>query len=140
MNRSAKIKFQAIQGLSQPGQYVSDSGFTCCIMTNAKLEELPGTYNCTWKLSPVHGCNNYHLQDENGRTVVEIHPLNVPEESEGCLGPGDAFAQFAANSIRPGMPSIDCLGVTNSVSMLAKLEADMRDSEGNQVSFDLTIE
>lgn len=128
------------------GLYVSDKGFQCYTVEKPWKEDrtdvsciAPGRYRVTWRWSDKHQCNLYHVEDPS-RPGAEIHGANVQEQLEGCVGPGAAVAPFAKDSIAPGIPSIDCQGVTESRETLALLEKDMRDPDGNQVSFWLTIQ
>ena len=128
------------------GEWLSDSGFKCCTVERPWLDNQPdvscipeGSYLCLWQFSPKHGCNNYHLQGVPGRTSVEVHSANVAVQLEGCIAPGSTISPFGKDTISPGVPPDNCFGVTNSVATLAALEKDMRDAEGNQVSFTLEV-
>jgi hypothetical protein len=100
----------------------------------------PVSYLCLFQWSPSHNANVYHLQGVDGHTQIEMHAANVIEELLGCICVGEEVAVFAASGIREGMPPTTHRGVTNSVATLAKFEASMRDAQGNQQPFTLTIQ
>ena len=135
------------------GDYVSDSGFTAVTLERpwanneanvSCIEPAPLSpalrYLALWQWSHAHGCNVYHLQNVDGHTEIELHAANVIDQLKGCIAFGMAVEEFGAGSIHPGIPAVCRRGITESVLALAKLEADMRDVDGEQQSFWLTIQ
>ncbi len=98
-----------------------------------------GVYLCRWQWSGKHSCNLYHVTNVLNRDVIEIHSANVYQQLLGCISPGTDYAMFKRDSIRPGCPDRDMVGVTNSKTCLAQLEKDMRDKDGKQENFELEI-
>lgn len=146
MDRQATLVRQTSTPQGTPGHYVSDSGFSAFSIEKPYVNDEnniscinPGTYLCQWLYSPKHNCNVYHVKTNDNRIAVEIHSANVQEQLQGCIALGATSAIFTANSIMPGMPSVDSPGVTNSVETMAQFEKDMRDEQGNQVPFWITI-
>lgn len=97
-----------------------------------------GTYLFKWRTdSPKHGAcyeewddpSTPKKEDVPGRTNVQIHAANWPEQLLGCLAPG---AQVAYISPGPGMPAKK--GVTSSKATLKALEDFF-----NRETFELTI-
>jgi len=138
------------------GNWLSDSGFRCVTGEDPDLDNKPevscvpfGRYICLWQWSKSHGRNVYHLQNVPGRTNCEIHSGNLcgnkpkGEESDvcGCIIVGKDFGTFAIGQVVGKHPPLKKAqrGVVSSVEALAKLEADMRDSDGQQMAFWLTI-
>lgn len=52
-----------------------------------------GVYDVTLEYSPKHKRVVPLLHDVPGRTEVEIHILNFPSDTEGCIGPGLAAGE-----------------------------------------------
>lgn len=128
------------------GDWVSDSNFSCKTIEKPWLDNaadescIPcGRYFVLWQWSAKHNCNLYHLQNVPNRTAVEIHPANLQIQLLGCIAPGNSISTFSVDSIKPGIPSVSSTGVTSSVETLSKLEKDLQDDQGNQLSFWLTI-
>jgi hypothetical protein len=135
------------------GDYMSDSGFSAKSVERPWVDNLQGVscvppeplatpirYLAKWQWSAKHGKNLYHLVGVEGRDEIEMHSANVFEQLLGCIALGEDAAEFAADSLHPGVPSVAMQGVTNSVETMARFEADMRDEDGNQVDFWLTIQ
>lgn len=53
-----------------------------------------GTYNVTRFKSPSKG-DVFLLHDVPDRSMIEIHPANVPTELLGCIAPGLEFGELA---------------------------------------------
>ena len=102
-----------------------------------------------WTWSPAHKCNLYGIRDVPRRSSILIHAGNLSgdvskgygSDVEGCVLAGLGVGEFAPGSIHasPAKPAIKQRGVTASRATLALLEADMRNKEGEQESFWLTI-
>lgn len=128
------------------GRLTLDDGWTCYTCELPWLDNAPdvscippGQYQALWTWSPEHGCNNYRLQAVAGRSAVEIHPANVPQELEGCVALGLGIVVFRKDSIRPAMPPVDQMGVASSVEAVAEMEKRFRDTDGAQLPFWITI-
>ena len=155
--RTATLTRQPSNDAGTFGDWLSDSGWSC------RTGELPwrdnasriscvpcGTYRAVWRWSAAHGKNLYLLINVPRRSEVEIHSGNVcgdtalgyASEVKGCILPGLEISTFPAGTSLEGGKIVlpkDQPGVTQSVVALAKLEADMRDKDGKQSDFDLTI-
>lgn len=106
----------------------------------ANLSDIPrpARYPARYQWSEKHQRSLYHIEVP-GRTVIEWHAANVHWQLLGCGAPGDAVAIFKANSLHPGMPPVDCRGVTNSGATLEKFHEAMQDANGKQMPFWLDI-
>ncbi len=129
-----------------PGSLKTDSGLVFKTIERPWLDNKPyvsciptGVYVAKFQWSAKHSCNLYHLQDVPGRDVIEIHPANVYQQLLGCIALGTDFALFKRDSIRPGCPDRDMVGVTNSKTCEAQFEKDMRDKDGKQENFELEV-
>ncbi len=147
MDRSAILTRQPSTPDGTFGQWVSDSGFQCVTLEKPWMDNEtdqscipPGKYLVLWQWSPKHQANVYHLQNVPNRVAVEIHSANLQVQLQGCLAPGVAIADFAANAISPGIPEVASKGVTSSKETIVKLEKDLQDKDGNQINFWLTIQ
>ena len=87
----------------------------------------PARYPVRYQWSNKHSRDLYHILDVPNRDVIEIHSANVQAQLLGCGAPGEAVAEFKANSIHPGMPPVDCQGVTSSVDAIAAFHEAMKD-------------
>ncbi len=133
---------------AQFGDWVSDSGFTCKTLERPWLDNAPDVscippaptesliYQVKWMWSPAHGKNLYQVQGVDARSGIEIHSANIAPQLEGCIAVGRDIELFPENSIGQNPAQY---GVTLSLDTLAQLEKDMRDENGNQVDFELTI-
>jgi hypothetical protein len=58
-----------------------------------------GSYPCKVRYSPHNGCDVIGVDGIPGRTDIEIHPANKPEELLGCIAVGETQApDFIGNS------------------------------------------
>ena len=64
----------------------------------------------------------YEIMRVPGRTAILQHSANVIDQLEGCQAPGLAVATFTKDSIKPGVPHSDELGVAGSVAALKAWE------------------
>lgn len=126
---------------------VTDTGFKFCMVErpwdgnkpDVSCIPRPACYPATWEYSPKHDCSLYHLKVKD-RTAIELHSANVFEQLLGCGAPGSNMIIFKKDSIRPGLPSRDMLGVMESRKTLAAIHDEMRNKEtGKQESFWLEV-
>lgn len=155
--RTANLTRQPSTDEGTFGDLVADSGWSC------KTAELPwrdnatgiscvpcGTYRAVWQWSQAHARNLYHLINVPMRSEVEIHSGNLAgdtsqgycSEVRGCILPGLSFGVFpGGTALEKGKFTLgkDQKGVEASVAALALLEKVMRNEDGSQQDFDLTI-
>lgn len=62
----------------------------CYTLENLEKAIPVGTYLIKMDWSPRFQMLTPHLQDVPGRTFIEIHPANKPEDLEGCIGVGES--------------------------------------------------
>ena len=142
--RKATIFRQPSTKDGTPGRYVSDSGLTFQTIERPWLNNkrdvscIPeGVYQAVWGWSQKHSCNLYRLTGVPDRDDIEIHPANVYQQLMGCASMGSDRVLFKRDSIRPGCPDRDMLGVTDSKAAIFKFERDMVGKDNKQESFEL---
>lgn len=139
------------------GDFVSDSGFNCAFgelpdrQNHAGISCIPvGTYQAEWAFSPAHKMFLYHLLDVPNRSVIEIHSGNVcgdvsmgfQSDVKGCGLLGQDVTLFKSGTrLTPShLPMTrDQRGVSSSGYTLSLFHKDLRDSEGVQLPFSITI-
>lgn len=85
----------------------------------------PGKYNVIPIKSPTHG-NCFEIENVTKRKNIQIHVLNFPKETEGCIGIGKSFedidgdkkldiksSTLALNELRRLCPEGFTLSITN---------------------------
>lgn len=82
-----------------------------------------GTYRCCLRWSEKHQRKVYEICDVPGRSDIEIHSANWPEQLLGCVATGTAFGKIEGRR-----------GISESKKALDKLEAWASGEE-----FELTI-
>ena len=116
------------------GILATDSGFTCVSLELPWMNDAPdiscipsGIYTCTWRFSPSHNRNVYHVENVAGRTAVEIHSANIIQQLLGCICLGSEVATFPAGTF----PNINIItkGVQHSQQTVANFEADLQHAD-----------
>ncbi len=88
------------------------------------------TYLCVWAYMPSHKKWHYQITDVPDRDAVFIHSVNFVGDLRGCVAVGTEPRDINADG------EIDLAG---SRVALDRLEKYMRDENGNQENFMLTI-
>ena len=135
------------------GEYLSDSGLALKTVERAWANNAPNVshilpepggaaieYTADWLWSQAHGRDVYHLRNVDGHTEIELHSANCMYQLKGCVAFGLDYGEFAEGSLHADMPPCSCRGVTSSHTAIEQMEADMRDGDGQQVSFVLAIQ
>lgn len=84
---------------------------------------LAADYDADWteNVHPKHPfC--YEIMNVPGRSAILQHSADVFDQLEGCQAPGLATYTWKKDSIHPGMPHRDMLGVVSSVIALGRLQ------------------
>lgn len=125
-------KGNALRCLSLELPWLNDTPNISCVKV--------GDYHVAMAYSQKHGKNVYHLQDENGRHAVEIHPYNLAgnaakgyvAQAEGCIALGKVRMLFKAGT--PPAGDKDQWGLGHSAEAVSELEAFTKGAD-----FDLEI-
>lgn len=69
--------------------YLNGTALGLFALENTELQINPGDYVAELYKSPkAHGLEVPKLEDRDGRTYIEFHPANWPNQLEGCIAPG----------------------------------------------------
>lgn len=82
------------------GKLSIDGEYHSYTMENRKLQIPEGVYPVRSRWSSKHGHDVLGIYDVPGRSDIEIHPANTPEELFGCVAPGltHSAPDFVGNS------------------------------------------
>lgn len=159
--RWVKIKRSPSSDEGTFGELTTDNGFTCKtgeLPDRGNKQDIscipPGKYPARWYASgrpSMSGRPCYHVDDVPGRFGIEIHPANLmgdkevgfSKQVEGCIALGVSIGLFQeGEQIGHVLPPLSrCQrGMTLSKQATAAFEEAMRDSNGQQENFELTIE
>lgn len=80
------------------GNIFIDGAFQCYSLERAINDPVhkaipEGTYDMEWYDSPHNHLVVPLLKNVPGRSMIEIHPANLPQELEGCIAPGQSVGE-----------------------------------------------
>lgn len=87
------------------GALYVDGKFECFTLENSHVLIPLGTYRVTITESEKFG-RMLPLLDVPGRSGIRIHPLNYPQESEGCIGVGQDHGVTSVRDSRLAMQAL----------------------------------
>ena len=103
------------------GELYLDNNIEC--LTLERLSKLipPGTYPISFYFSPHNHLLVPLLNNVPGRTEIEIHPADTPDQLEGCIAVGTvhnqdsiANSRFAFTQLMSKIANLDGLSITIS--------------------------
>lgn len=128
------------------GSLVTDKGFTCRTLERPDQGEHPCIYKDRFKVVWTVGVHPHHpecyeITNVRDRTAILIHSANIYLELLGCIALGKTASVFVKNSIdiTRCMPPYDMMGITQSVQTIKDFLDNLKDKDGNQQDFWLTI-
>lgn len=90
------------------GELFVEGVHECFSLERLGVEIPPGTYRVTITPSERFGRLLPLINDVPGRSGIRIHPLNLPQQSEGCIGVGQEatvtsieYSRLAMTSLQP---------------------------------------
>lgn len=100
--RALQLLREAQDAYATFGSIVDEHGGTLCVTLELPWRDNahdiscipPGTYHAQRVFSPKHQRVLFQLIDVPGRSAIEIHPGNTPNDSLGCILVGTAFGEI----------------------------------------------
>jgi len=82
-----------------------------------------GKYNCTFRFSPAHNRNVYHIEDVPNRSNCEIHAANLSSQLLGCIAIGRTICIFNPGAFKD--IDVPVKGINDSKIALAEFESEL---------------